>query len=288
MKSGGQNLIVGAKGMLGRDFTRLLDGPGVEYLAVDIDDLDIRDLEQVLKTVRGVKPLRIFNLAALTDVDGCESQAELAFQVNATGAENLARAALDCKATLFHISTDYVFDGSKTEPYTESDNINPLGVYGKSKAEGETRVRQILPEDSYCIVRTQWLYGIHGKNFVETILRLAGQQKVLRVVNDQIGSPTYAVDLATALVKLADANARGLVHVTNSGDASWYDFAQAILELSDIRDVRIEPMPSTELDRPAPRPLNSTLDNSRYFRIVSGPMRHWKDALKAYLDQRSK
>jgi dTDP-4-dehydrorhamnose reductase len=288
LKSGGLNLIVGAKGMLGRDFTRLLDGSGVEYLAVDVDDLDIRDPDRVLKTVRGVKPLRIFNLAALTDVDGCESQAELAFQVNATGAENLARAALDCKAALFHISTDYVFDGSKTEPYTESDSINPLGVYGKSKAEGETRVRQILPEDSYCIVRTQWLYGIHGKNFVETILRLAGQQNVLRVVNDQIGSPTYAVDLATALVKLADANARGLVHVTNSGDASWYDFAQAILELSDIRDVRIEPMPSTELDRPAPRPLNSTLDNSRYVRIVSGPMRHWKDALKAYLDQRSK
>jgi dTDP-4-dehydrorhamnose reductase len=288
LKSGGLNLIVGAKGMLGHDFIGLLDELRVEYLAIDIDDLDIRDPDQVLKTVKGIKPSRIFNLAALTDVDGCESQAELAFQVNATGAENLARAALAYEAALYHISTDYVFDGSKTEPYVESDDINPLGVYGKSKAAGETHVSRILPEGSYCIVRTQWLYGVHGKNFVETILRLAAGQKVLRVVNDQIGSPTYTVDLAAALVKLSDANARGVIHVTNSGTASWYDFARAILEYSGVRDVRIDPMSSTELDRPAPRPLRATLDNTRYVRIVSEPMRCWKDALKDYLNHRPK
>lgn len=278
-------LIIGAKGMLGTDVVNVLCEASIETVGLDIEEVDIQDPASVQRAVRLYKPGLIINAAALTDVDGCERSTEAAFRVNAQGPENVAGAAASEGAFLVHISTDYVFDGGKRIPYTEDDPISPIGVYGNSKAEGETRVRHVLP-DSHCIVRTQWLFGLHGKNFVEAILAASETRDVLKVVDDQHGRPTYAADLAHALVALCKKKVRGTVHVANEGDTTWYDFAVAIIDRAGVSNVRVEPTSTKDLGRPAPRPPYSVLDTSRFAGIVGAPLRSWEEALDDYLVHR--
>jgi len=275
-------LVIGARGMLGTDLTMALKASGLLTEGLDVDEVDIRRFDSVLETVKRGKPGTVFNCAALTDVDGCESSVEDAFAINALGPENLARACLENDAVLVHISSDYVFDGLRGAPYPEDEPVNPLGVYGRSKAEGERLVRDLLPLH-HCIVRTQWLFGRHGKNFVESIRQQARERSPLAVVNDQYGSPTYAADLSRALIELAMHGGRGTFHVTNSGVTTWYVFARAVVEFSGIEGVRVEPTDSARMKRPAPRPAYSALDNSRFVDLVGRPLRSWQDALNAYL-----
>jgi len=285
VKHGEVHLVVGADGMLGTDLVRLLEDSGLETAGVDLTEVDITDYASIEGVMNQFKPSVVINTAALTDVDGCESMQQAAFQVNGGGPANLARAAAASGAFLVHLSTDYVFDGRKKEPYVEDDQVHPLGVYGRSKAEGEEGVRDVLPKN-HCIVRTQWLFGLHGRNFVESILALAQKQKVLRVVNDQHGSPTYAPDLSAALLTLIRERCRGTFHVTNSGITTWYAFAARIVKQSGL-DISVEPMSSEELLRPAPRPLNAALDNARFVKAAGWALRPWEEALDDYLKRRT-
>jgi dTDP-4-dehydrorhamnose reductase len=279
-------LVIGSKGMLGTDLVSLLNRLGKETVALDVEHVDITNPDSAMRIFQQYQPRTVINVAALTDVDGCETRIEEAFSINADGAGNLAYAAREFGAFLIHISTDYVFDGSKAQAYIEDDPINPLGIYAKSKAAGEKRVKEEMPE-AWCIVRTQWLYGIHGKNFVDAILNLARKQNTLKVVNDQFGAPTYTRDLASAIALLAGLRSEGIFHVTNSGSTSWYEFAVAILAKSEIRHVNVEPISTAQLGRPAPRPLHAVLDNSRYISVSGSPLPHWELGLENYLREKS-
>ena len=251
-------LVTGARGMLGRDLCAALNQAGVGYVATDLGDIDVGSLDSVRHVFNDVKPGMVINLAAMTDVDGCESSRDEAFRVNAAGPENLALASRDFGSYFVHISTDYVFDGSKNEPYLEDDTPHPLGIYGKSKLEGETRLRRVL-ERNYLIVRTQWLYGSNGKNFVDTIVGAAKRNSKLKIVNDQRGAPTYTVDLADSILKLCQLKPSGIFHVTNSETTTWSNFASKILNFAGIEGVEIEEISTEQLARPAPRPLFSVL-----------------------------
>ncbi len=268
--------------MLGSELAKLMRRAGIETVDVDLEEVDIRDTRSVREAFVVYQPDVVINVAAFTDVDGCESKSDEAFRVNALGPENLARAALDHGAALVHISTDYVFNGRGRAPYTEAEPLSPLGVYGTSKAEGEIRVREFLPQN-HLIVRTQWLFGRHGKNFVKSILDAAAKNDVLKVVNDQHGCPTYAPDLSEALIRLMEIGARGTFHVTNRGETTWYDFAGRIIDRAGITGVRVEPITSDALGRAAPRPAYSVLDNSKFIGLTAAPLRRWEEALDDYL-----
>ncbi len=273
-------LVFGARGMLGKDLVPALS---VEHqvLARDIEDLDIADQQRVQKEIETLHPQVVVNAAAYTNVDGCESNRELAFAVNAVGARNIAAGCAAGNARMIHLSTDYVFDGSSTSPYREEDPPAPLNVYGVSKLQGERNIREIL--ENHLIIRTEWLYGHHGKNFVDTILRLASQQEEIRVVNDQQGSPTFTKDLSWAIDRLVQEKTVGTIHATNSNSCTWFEFARQILKEKRINSVRVIPITSEELGRPAKRPANSVLDCSRFQQITSQKMRAWEEALKEYL-----
>ena len=216
---------------------------------------------------------------------GCESNREKAHEVNALGALNVARAARESEAYLIHISTDYVFDGSKDSPYKEEDPVNPLGIYGKTKAEGE-KLMLSLSYKNILIVRTQWLYGLNGKNFVESILRACSERNVLKVVDDQHGRPTFTEDLADALLRLIDLKPTGILNVANSGSTSWHGFATAIVEIEGLKNISVEKMATTELGRPAPRPLYSLLSLEKFQSVTGSLLRDWKSSLSEYLTKR--
>lgn len=272
--------MVGANGMLGCDLTALLGDRGH---GVDIADIDITSPESVLKVIGALKPEVVINCAAYTDVDGCESNIETAMAVNGEGVAYLAMACRDLGALLVQVSTDYVFDGGKGTPYVEDDAPCPLSVYGESKLAGEMNAAS-CPE--YLIVRTQWLYGLHGKNFVETMLRLGAEKDELTVVDDQIGSPTWTVDLARAIIALIDSGCRGIYHAANSEYCSWNGFAQAIFEEAGLH-VSVRPMTTTELNRPARRPLYSTLECSKLTGDTGFRPQAWRNALQEYLKLRT-
>ena len=281
-------LVIGAKGMLGRDLVRVLGSSSQDdsdsawkIFEWDIDEIDIREEKSTLVKIEKAQPHIVVNLAAYTDVDGCESQEEKAFAINAEGMKHIALGALKCRAKVVYLSTDYVFDGTKKKPYLESDPPHPLNVYGRSKLKGEEYVRSLI-EDGL-IIRTQWLYGKHGKNFVASILQQAKEKKVLSIVNDQIGSPTYTIDLAEAISLLIRCDARGIFHVTNRDLCSWYTFSQAILKYSGRRDVKVIPISTKELNRPALRPLYSALNGQKFKREAGMPLRSWSEALQDYL-----
>lgn len=273
-------LVIGAEGMLGRDLMALL---GERGQGVDIAEIDITSLESVLQVISARKPDVVINCAAYTDVDGCESNTEKAMSVNGEGVGYLAMACRDNNILLVQISTDYVFDGSKGVPYVEDDAPHPLSVYGESKLAGEMNAG-FSPE--HLIIRTQWLYGIHGKNFVETMLRLGAEKDELTVVDDQVGSPTWTVDLARAIIALVDNGCRGIYHAANSEYCSWNGFARAIFAEAGL-EVTVKTMTTTELNRPAPRPLYSTLDCSRLEKDTGFQPQSWRSALKEYLSARS-
>ena len=275
-------LMTGARGMLGRDLLPLLSAKH-EVLGKDIQDFDITDRKRVQEEIAACRPDVVIHAAAYTDVDGCETKRDLAFAVNGEGALHVALGCAHVGSRMIHLSTDYVFDGESGIPYPEGSPPHPLNVYGESKLQGELYIPKVL--ENYLIIRTAWLYGRHGKNFIDTILRLAGQQDELRVVNDQKGSPTFTKDLSQAMGRLVEEETRGVLHVTNSGSCTWFEFAQKVLDLnpSPDRKSRVIPISSTELARPARRPANSVLDCSRFEQITGFRMRSWEEGLKEYL-----
>lgn len=270
-------LIAGATGMLGQDLQRALAGR--EVTALGRADLDVTDLTAVRAAVAGHDV--VINASAYTKVDDAETNEADAFAVNATGAENLAIAASENHARLVQVSTDYVFDGSANTPYDEATPLNPISAYGRTKAEGE-RLAQAANPNGTVIVRTAWLYGAGGPNFAKTMLRLASNHETLAVVNDQLGQPTWTGDLARQIVELLDADAApGIYHATNSGQATWFEFAREIFQVVGLDPDRVTPTTSAEYVRPAPRPDYSVLGHDAWARAGLSPMRNWKAALSA-------
>jgi dTDP-4-dehydrorhamnose reductase len=272
--------IFGASGLLGKALMQQWSGDTVTGLTSH--GVDIRDAEGVQQAVRESRPEWIVLAAAYTDVDGCESNPDLALAVNRDGAVNVATAAKEAGARLGFLSSDYVFDGKKTTPYNIGDARNPRSVYGRTKAEAEIRLLELMPE--CCIVRTSWLFGVGGKCFPDTILKLAAGRPALDVVNDQRGSPTYAVDLARAIVQLCRTNASGIVHATNAGDCTWFEFAQEIVRSAGLATI-VRPVSSEQMALPAPRPAYSVLSPAR-LQTLGIAMPTWRDSLQRYLGQR--
>lgn len=275
-------LVLGAKGMVG---TELMAVPSSHFEVIGLgrEELDITAEPEILRTTKKIRPGVVIHAAAYTDVDGCETNPDRAFHVNGEGTRHVARACREIGAKLVYISTDYVFDGEGSRPYREQDPVNPLSVYGKSKLEGERHVQRLLEE--FTIVRTEWLFGKGGKNFVTTVLSQAREKTPLHIVQDHIGSPTYAVDLSTAIFRLVAKGCRGIFHITNSASCSWYSFAREIIRLAEIPDVEITPVDWAFLKRPAPRPRYSVLDCER-LRVETGlMMRSWKEALKEFMEK---
>ncbi len=274
--------------MLGHDVRRVAERAGHELVLVDLPELDITDESAVNAFFERERPEATVNCAAWTDVDGAETKQALAHAVNADGAGNLARAAAKLGTPLLHISTDYVFDGAppldgngRPRPYVESDPTGPRSVYGSTKLEGE---HQVLDASGvHTVVRTSWLYGVDGRNFVDTMLRLAGEREAVQVVDDQIGSPTWSGHLAPAMIGLLERQASGLVHLTGAGEVSWNGFAQEIFRQAEVR-CRVEPASSEQMARPAPRPAWSALESEREDVL---PMPDWRDGLAGYLAARA-
>jgi len=276
-------LVIGAKGMLGRDLVEGLRSSfrGDEVVGWDIDEIDIQEEKDTIAKIESLRPRIVINVAAYTDVDGCELHKERAFAINAEGMRHVALGAVRCDARVVYLSTDYIFDGEKGKPYVEDDLPNPINVYGDSKLKGEEYVLELAREA--LIVRTQWLYGRCGNNFVEVVLRQAREKEVLSVVNDQTGLPTYTVDLSKAISLLIERDARGIFHVANSNPCTWYNYAKKILEFSGIKRVKVLPISSKELDRLALRPSYSVLDTQKFQREIGMTLRPWPEALKDYL-----
>ena len=285
--------MTGAAGMLGHDVERAAGRSGDKLVLVDLPEIDITDPPAVDALVDRLiaEPDSldaIVNCAAWTDVDGAESKREQAHAVNADGAGNLARSAARVDIPLLHISTDYVFDGvapldrdGNARPYVESDATRPRSVYGTTKLDGERQVLAASPR--HLVVRTAWLYGVDGRNFVETMLRLAGERPVVQVVTDQIGSPTWSGHLAPAILGLLERELGGLVHLTGSGEVSWNGFAKEIFRQADVR-CEVEPASSEQMKRPAPRPAWSALASERDDVLA---MPDWRDGLAGYLAARA-
>ncbi len=273
--------IFGASGLLGKALMREKWGSD-DVIGISSRDADIRDAVRVQQIVRNTKPEWIVLAAAYTDVDGCESNRDLAFAVNRDGAVNVAKAAKEAGAHLLFFSSDYVFDGKNATPYETQDALNPQSVYGQTKTEAEIRLLELIPE--CCIARTSWLFGTGGKCFPDTILKLAATRPSLDVVNDQRGCPTYSVDLARAIVQLCRKNASGIVHITNSGDCTWFEFAREIIKSAGL-PTTVKPVSSVQMARPAPRPGYSVLSPASLhkFGIQMPP---WQDAFQRYFHER--
>jgi len=286
-------LVTGAKGQLGWEIVRQAPNRGCDCVGIDIEEADLTDPAQVNQVVDAIRPQLLINAAAYTLVDTAQTERDTAFAVNREAAVHLAAACAEISIPMVHISTDFVFDGTRTRPYTENDPVSPLSVYGRSKAAGETAVRDTLKQ--HFIIRTAWLYGNHGNNFVKTMLRLGQQNRELRVVSDQVGCPTYAADLAAALLTLADHLSGpvditwGTYHLCGTGEVSWYGFAQHILQaghrLGLVPAVTVKPITTAEYPTPAPRPPYSALACRKIetdFGIVCPP---WQVSLEKMLQR---
>ena len=273
--------IFGAAGLLGNALMRQWTGD--EVTGVDIADGDIRDSQQVSSMVNRYRPEWIVLAAAYTDVDACEINRKLAFEVNCGAAVNVAQAAKQTGSRLIFLSTDYVFNGSSSTPYEVDAPRGPRSAYGESKAEAEIQLLQILPE--CCIVRTSWLFGVRGKSFPDTILKLAATRAEIDVVDDQRGSPTYAPDLARTIIQLCRAGASGIVHVTNRGECTWFEFAREIVRAAGL-NTTVRPTTSDKFVRPAERPKYSVL-SPKSLEKFGITMPSWQDALRRYLAERN-
>ena len=281
-------LIIGADGQLGTDLQKVI--PSSEAIPLTLSDIDVTDKDSVARVIAKHRPDVVINTSAYHRVDDCEDNDQLAFSVNAFGVKNLCLACRQNDAALVHISTDYVFDGNKGKPYTEDDCPNPGTVYGISKLAGEFYARYMLKK--YYVVRTCGLFGIAGclgkggGNFIETMLKLAKEKPVLRVVADQIVGPTYTLDLARKINELIRTQKYGLYHITNKGECSWYDFAKKIFELTGS-GVKLEKATTSEFKAKATRPAYSVLAHKNLNNIGLDDMRTWDKALKAYLDEKA-
>lgn len=290
-------LITGSNGQLGNELQKIISTgtaeigrvsdviKNSEVFALDVDKLDITNLSQVKTVLKEINPDVVINCAAATNVDGCESNQDLAFKINAIGARNLAMVAEEIGAKLVQVSTDYVFSGVGEKPLSEYELTAPYSVYGKTKLLGEDFVREF--SSKYYIVRTAWLYGYVGHNFVYTMMRLGKEKESLSVVNDQLGNPTSANDLAYHILKLIETEEYGVYHCTGKGECSWYDFASEIMKLAG-RDCKVNPCTSAEYKAMYPnsakRPEYSSLDNMMLRCTIGDEMRDWKDALKTFMD----
>lgn len=277
-------MITGASGQVGRELIRHVPDE-VDVVACDLAELDISDPDAVKSFVETLRPALILNCAAYTAVDRAEQDVERAFAVNGAGARNLASAAAASGSRMIHYSTDFVFDGSQGRPYMPSDDPAPVNAYGRSKLKGEEEVRAVLGQEAL-IIRTSWVYAVEGANFVNTMLRLFSERDEVRVVADQIGVPTNADDLAQATWKLAtDARACGTLHVSNSGVASWYDFAVAIRDEAQALGLlegcpQVVPIPTLAYPTPATRPHFSVLNAFHAWNLLGAPMQHWRSSLR--------
>ncbi|HDQ03273.1 MAG TPA: dTDP-4-dehydrorhamnose reductase [Deltaproteobacteria bacterium] len=291
-------LLLGHKGMLGSDLHKQLSADH-EVVGMDKEEIDIVCADDCKKAVAEVNPAIVINAAAFTDVDGCEAQRDACFAVNAEAVKNICLACRDRDIKIIHFSTDYVFDGKAQSPYREQDVCNPINVYGESKLAGELYLQSL--SDNYLLIRTSWLYGVNGKNFVRTILERAKAKRfihdtmaragarrqthssTLSVVDDQLGSPTYTKDLAAAVELLISQNHKGIFHVTNRGHCSWYEFAVRILKEAGVDNVEVKPIKTSQMPRPAMRPAYSVLSMQKFISLTGKAPQPWQLALQDYL-----
>lgn len=273
-------VVTGAAGQLGQDVLLELGRKNHQAFGTDRTQLDITNEADVTTYINEVKPDVILHCAAYTNVDAAEENEDAAYQINAAGTEYLAKAAKLNGAKMLYISTDYVFDGTATEPYEVDEPTKPLGAYGRTKLAGEQLLQKHL--DEFFIVRTAWVFGIYGNNFVKTMIRLGKERGEVGVVHDQVGSPTYTVDLAQFMVELMETEKYGIYHATNSGICSWYEFAVEIFKQEDMK-VTVNPLTSDQFPRPAARPKYSVLSKKMIEEQGLSPLRDWKEALAAYL-----
>jgi dTDP-4-dehydrorhamnose reductase len=291
-------LLLGHKGMLGSDLLLKLS-QDFEVIGMDKEEIDIVSADECRKAIKETSPDIVINAAAYTNVDGCETAKDECFAVNAEAVKNIADACRNKKIKIIHFSTDYVFDGTARQPYKEDHQCNPINTYGASKMAGERYLRSL--SDNYILIRTSWLYGIKGKNFVQAILTKANAKNfiddtmakakakadnptTLSVVDDQVGSPTYTIDLAAALDLLIEKNAQGIFHVTNRGSCSWHQFAVKILQESGFDKIEVIPIKSDQLQRPAKRPAYSVLSTQKFIQMTGKIMQPWQLALQDYLE----
>lgn len=276
--------IIGAGGLVGGALVKRCTASHLNFTATLREQADVTDLSQLIRCAREIQPTHIINCAAYTNVDRAESEPELAFKINADGAANLATVAKECSAKLIHLSTDYVFDGKSTVPYKEEDPCSPLGVYGKSKREGE--VRLLNSEAEICIIRSSWIFGRGGKNFISSILEAMKSKPIIKVVSDQRGSPTFSHDLAQAILKLLPH--RGIFHFANQGELSRLEIARDILQ--EVKRLgfkvaceQLEAVGSLEFPTPAPRPAYSVLNCDKLANTLGWRPRPWKEILREYV-----
>ncbi|HFD79168.1 MAG TPA: dTDP-4-dehydrorhamnose reductase [Gammaproteobacteria bacterium] len=281
-------LVTGAAGQLGRETVLALQAAGQEVIAITRRELDFSRPEAVAEGVRHYRADWVVNCAAYTAVDRAEEERELAFRVNRDGARAVAEGVVAYGGRLLHISTDFIFDGAQSRPYTEEDPARPLGVYGQSKYEGEQAVLELMPAAT--VLRTAWVYGAHGHNFVRTMLRLAAEREELRVVDDQVGTPAWTGDIARAMWTLMGKEAAGIYHFTNEGVASWYDFAHEVLSLGrelgfPIEARTVRPIPTRDFPTPARRPHWSVLSKEKIRPLLGYDIPHWRTSLRVMLQQ---
>lgn len=274
-------LVTGVKGQLGFDVVNELEKRGHTAIGVDVEEMDITDAEAVEKVMKADNLDAVIHCAAYTAVDAAEDNRETCMRVNADGTKNIARVCKELDLKMVYISTDYVFDGKGERPWEPDDARSPLNVYGESKYQGELAVEEYL--DKYFIVRIAWVFGVNGKNFIKTMLKLGETHKEINVVNDQTGSPTYTYDLAVLLADMVETEKYGRYHATNEGLCTWYEFAKEIFKQAGM-DVKVNPVSSEEFPAKAKRPHNSRMDKSKLTDNGFALLPTWQDALKRYLE----
>ncbi len=276
-------LITGSKGQLGHDLMNELEKRGIEYIGVDVEEMDITDADACRRVITGAAPDAVIHCAAYTAVDAAEDNVELCRKINAEGTKNIAEVCHDLDIKMMYISTDYVFNGEGTRPWEPDDHREPLNIYGLTKYEGEVYIERLVKK--FFTVRIAWVFGVNGKNFIKTMLRLGKERGAVSVVDDQIGSPTYTYDLARLLVGMIQTEEYGRYHATNEGLCSWYEFACEIFRQAGMNDVKVTPVDSSQFPAKAKRPKNSRMDRSKLVEKGFAPLPTWQDALGRYLKE---
>ena len=276
-------LITGSKGQLGHDLMNEFDKRGVEYIGVDVAEMDITDAKACRQVITEAKPDAVIHCAADTAVEAAEDKVERCRKINAEGTKNIAEVCRDLDVKLMYISTDYVFNGEGVRPWEPDDHREPLNIYGLTKYEGEVYIERLVKK--YFTVRIAWVFGVNGKNFIKTMLRLGKEKGAVSVVNDQIGSPTYTYDLARLLADMIETEEYGRYHATNEGLCSWYEFACEIFRQAGMDNVRVTPVDSSQFPARAKRPKNSRMDQSKLVEKGFTPLPTWQDALGRYLKE---
>ncbi|MEF9938509.1 MAG: dTDP-4-dehydrorhamnose reductase [Clostridium sp.] len=276
-------LVTGAKGQLGTDVVNELNERGIEAIGVDVQEMDITDASACRRVISEEKPDAVIHCAAYTAVDAAEDNVELCHRINAEGTRNIAEVCKDLDIKMMYISTDYVFNGTGETPWQPDDRREPLNVYGQAKYEGELAIEELLQK--YFIVRIAWVFGVNGKNFVKTMLRLGKENRAVSVVDDQIGSPTYTYDLARLLVDMIQSEQYGRYHATNEGLCSWYEFAVEIFKQAGMSEVKVTPVDSSKFPSKAKRPSNSRISKDKLEENGFERLPSWQNALSRYLKE---